>query len=539
MYNPTTIAELLKAKEGEQIQFKEAKHRFSFEEATKCCCGLANCGGGQLVFGISDKRPRQVVGSEAFAQPERVREGLMDKLRVMVDFALLEEEGKRVLLFNVAARPLGLPVQVDGVAWWYAGDSLIPMPEEVRRKVYAETGLDYSSSICPSATMADLEEGAINAFREKWVEKSGNRRLLTLSAEQLLCDCEAITDDGVTYAALVLFGKREALRRFLPQAELIFEYRSTDLAGPANQRVEFQEGFFSYFDRLWELVNLRNDKQHYQTGFFLGDISTFNERVVREAILNAVSHRSYQMGGSVFVKQYRERLTVESPGGFPIGISLSNILNRQLPRNRRIVEILALCGLVERSGQGMNLMYELSVKEGKELPDFTGTDDSFVSLTLHGLVLDPRMLALLKQIGAKRMELLSTEALLVINALYRGRPLAKNLRPCLKRLTEMGIVEQMGSNKYVLARGLYAAAGKAGVHTRRVGLDRGTNKELLFRHIREKGSQGAPFKELQQVLPGHNRRQIHSLLDELRREERIYCAGRTSAAKWFIVRLGE
>ena len=148
----------------------------------------------------------------------------------------------------------------------------------------------------------------------------------------------------------------------MPQAEIVFEYRSSDASGPANQREEFRSGFFSYYDRLWQLVNLRNDKQHYQEGFFVYDIQTFNERVVREVILNAVSHRNYQMGGSVFVRQYRDRLVVESPGGFPNGISLSNILNRQLPRNRRIAEILALCGLVERSGQGMNIIYEQSIK---------------------------------------------------------------------------------------------------------------------------------------------------------------------------------
>ena len=128
-------------------------------------------------------------------------------------------------------------------------------------------------------------------------------------------------------------------------------------------------GFFACYDRIWELVNLRNDKQHYQEGFFVFDIFTFNERVVREAILNAVSHRNYQFGGSIFVRQYRDRLVVESPGGLPFGITLDNILDRQLPRNRRIAEILSLCGMVERSGQGMNLMFELSVQEAKPLPD--------------------------------------------------------------------------------------------------------------------------------------------------------------------------
>lgn len=93
----------------------------------------------------------------------------------------------------------------------------------------------------------------------------------------------------MTYAALILFGKNAAIIKYLPQAEIIFEYRSSEASGPANQREEFKVGFFACYDRVWELVNLRNDKQHYQEGFFVFDIATFNERVVREAILNAVS----------------------------------------------------------------------------------------------------------------------------------------------------------------------------------------------------------------------------------------------------------
>lgn len=534
MYDPMTVEELLEAQEGERVQFKEAKNRFDFGKAVQCCCALANCGGGKLVFGITDKRPRQVVGSNAFDQPERTRKGLIDELKVMVDFQLYEYQGKRILVFDVAGRPLGLPVQADGMAWWYEGDSLVPMPEDIRRRIYAEAGFDFSSSVCPFASLNDLDETAIEAFREKWMEKSGNRRIQSLSREQLLRDCEAITDDGITYAALALFGKRESLGKHLPQAEIIFEYRSSDASGPASQREEFRIGFFACYDRLWELINLRNDKQHYQEGFFVYDIPTFNERVVREAILNAVSHRNYQMGGSVFIRQYRDRLVVESPGGFPTGISLDNILDRQLPRNRRIAEILALCGLVERSGQGMNLIYELSVKEAKQLPDFTGTDENFVSIALNGVVLDTKMLSLINQIGSERMETLSTGDFLVINALYHETGIPQNLRPRIKRLVELGIVEHIGRNKYVLARSLYTVVGKSGIHTRVAGLDRQTNKELLLMHIRKNGDQGTPFRELQQVLPAHSRGQIRTLLRELRQENRIYCEGHTSAAKWFF-----
>jgi ATP-dependent DNA helicase RecG len=532
VYN--TIDELLIAPEGEHFQFKEAKNRFDFSETIKICCALSNCGGGKFILGITDKRPRIVVGSEAFPQPEREREALMNKLRIRVDFQLYEYEGKRVLMFDVAGRPTGLPIQADGIAWWYLGDSLVPMPQDILRDIYAETGHDFSGDICPNATLQDLNEGAVESFRKSWLEKSGNSRVKNLTVEQLLRDCEAISDDGITYAALILFGTRKALGKHLPQSEIVFEYRSSDASGPAQQREEFRVGFFTCYDRLWELINLRNDKQHYQEGLFVFDIPTFNERVVREALLNAISHRNYQLSGSVFIRQYRDRLIVESPGGLPVGVTLENILDRQSPRNRRIAEILALCGLVERSGQGMNLIYELSIKEAKPLPDFHGTDASFVCITLNGIVIDKKMLSTINRIGNDRLESLSTDDFLVINALYHEKKLPSCLQSRLKRLIDLGIVEHSGRNRFVLARGLYEAAGKSGVHTRLTGLDRETNKELILKHLREKGKKGTPLKELHDVLPSHNRGQLQVLLRELRKDGQVYCTGKTSAAKWFI-----
>ena len=106
----------------------------------------------------------------------------------------------------------------------------------------------------------------------------------------------------------------------------------------------------------------------------------------------------------------------------------------------------------------------------------------------------------------------------------------------LNRLIELGIVEHIGRKKYVLARSLYAATGKTGVHTRHVGLDRDTNKELLLKHIRQNNEVGTPFKELQQVLPGLNRNQIQVLMRELKEDGKVVCKGKTSAARWFITK---
>ncbi len=127
----------------------------------------------------------------------------------------------------------------------------------------------------------------------------------------------------------------------------------------------------------------------------------------------------------------------------------------------------------------------------------------------------------------------SPDSDMAISAGRRDMPLDSHMQERLKHLTELGIVEHIGRSKYVLSRSLYSAVGKSGVHTRIVGLDRETNKELLLKHMREKGEEGASFKEFQQVLPNLNRDQITVLLRGLRRENRAYCAGKTSASRWF------
>lgn len=110
------ITWLLNAKESENTEFKEAKNSFEFDELVRHSCAIANRGGGYVVLGITDKRPRRVVGSNAFEQPERTRAGLMDRLRLRVDFHLLESDGKRVLVFDVPSRPVGMIIRYSVVA---------------------------------------------------------------------------------------------------------------------------------------------------------------------------------------------------------------------------------------------------------------------------------------------------------------------------------------------------------------------------------------------------------------------------------------
>lgn len=530
------IEDILVAKEGERFEFKAAGNRFSFTELQKYVSAISNEGGGGIVFGVSNDRPRKVVGSHAFEQPERTRKGLIESLRINVDFEVFNEgTDDRVLVFSVPSRPIGLPVQADGIAWWRDGDSLVPMPEDVRAKIYGESGLDFSAEVCKGATFADLDPDAIETFRRVWMEKRGNKRIANVSREQLLKDCEALNRKGeITYAALILFGTREALGEFLGNAETVFEYRASDASGPAGKREEFREGFFLYFDRLWELIDARNLKLPYQEGFFLYDVYAYNERAVREAVLNAVCHRNYQLPGSVFVRQYPDKIVFESPGGFIGGITPENVIDRQSARNRRLAEILGRCGLVERSGQGMNLIYEESIKDAKSLPDFDGTNDSRVRLTMGAVMVDDSIIRLLKAIGDKTLSSFATEDFIAVRSALTGERPTAAAKKRVPRLVALGVLERVGRTKVLVARQYYKAIGKGGSFTRLKGLDNDTNKALLKKHMKEMGNPGLRRSDFQFVLPALGIRQIQWLLKAMEANREVYVLGRTSAARWYL-----
>ena len=61
-----TIEEIVTAKERENFEFKTAANRFSYTELQKYASAISNEGGGKIVFGITDKRPRKVVGPKSF-----------------------------------------------------------------------------------------------------------------------------------------------------------------------------------------------------------------------------------------------------------------------------------------------------------------------------------------------------------------------------------------------------------------------------------------------------------------------------------------
>lgn len=538
---PISITQLeawLTENEDENLEFKSAAGGYSADTLLQYCTALANEDGGRIILGVSDKRPRQIVGTQAFLQHERTRAGLMEKLPLCIEADVVLHPNGRVLVFTVPPRPIGIPLKADGIYWERHGDSLRPMSEEKLKQIFNEAGHDFSADICPGTLLDDLDSNAIEDFRKRWIIKSGNPSMQQLTQEQLLRDAEAITDRGVTYAALILFGTAQGLGKYRPQSEVVFEYRTSEAAGPAQDRKEYRLGFFSFYDELWNTINLRNNKQHYQEGLFVYDIPTFEERSVREAVLNAICHRDYRLGGSIFIRQYPSRLEVVSPGGFPPGISPENILDRQNPRNRRIAEILAKCGLVERSGQGVNLMFELAIRQSKLLPSFDKSDQYQVALTLDGQVQDPRFVSFLEKVGRERNFTFGTQDLILLDHIHGDMKIPDKLRPRITNLVENGIIEPFGRGrgaKFILSRHFYAFVGRRGVYTRKRGLDRPQKKMLLLNLLQNCGANGCKLEELSQVHPELSRFQIHGLLKELKKERKVRSTGRTRAGRWYIV----
>jgi len=544
------LQHLIAGWEGECVEFKEANDNFSTSDIGKYFSALANEANlarldrAWLVFGVGN-RSRQIVGTSYRQDPNRL-DSLKHQIgqdtnpptsfRTIHDIAM---PGGRVLMFEIPPAPRGIPVGWKTHYYARDGESLTGLSLAKQDQIRTQSAKpDFSAELCPGLNLDELSPAAIAEFRHRWARRAPDLRIDAMSDPELLDAAELQADGQLTYAALVLLGTRAALGRHLPQAEFVFEYRSDESAGPAQDREEYRSGFLTYHDALWQKINLRNDRQSYQDDFFRYEIPTFDEGAIREALLNALAHRDYRLSGSVFVRQYARRLEVVSPGGFPNGITAENIADQQNPRNRRLAEALGRCGLIERSGQGVNLMIESAVRQTKPLPDFSGSADHEVRLILAGTVQNPAFIRYIERLGEDLLRTFSTDDFLTLDALSRDEKLPQRLRTRLPRLIELGAIESQGRGRgirHFLSRSLFEEIGKPGAYTRRKGLDHETNKELLLRHLGDRPDEGAPMRDLEQVLPAQSTSAIRRMLHELRSDGRVELRGKKRGSRWFIL----
>jgi ATP-dependent DNA helicase RecG len=526
-----TIPQLKRLKESEdKVEFKEAKRNYSFagskttdqEERRRCFLGyvvaFANEGGGLLVFGMSDKPPRVVVGTD-FGKGKigELADETYARLGIRVRLEELYENGLRVLVTHIPSRPIGKLLKFEGVPLMRIGESLRNMSDEEMFSVLSEQEPDYSEKICQGLGMSDLDPEAIKRLKEAYARKQDNPQFLTLSDAQAISDLSLAKSGHLTYAALILLGKKAAIQQYLPQAIIQLEFRNTPSQINFDQRQTFDEAYFTLIDKLWEAVNHRNGKIPIQQGVFIFDIPFFNKEVIREAINNAVAHRDYRKTSEVVIRQYPNAMHIVSPGGFPLGVSLENLLVvNSTPRNRLLTDVLAKTGVVERSGQGIDKIYYQTLSEAKPEPDYTHSDNYQVELRLSAVVEDQAFALFIKEIQQGRNDegKLSIQDIVTLNRIRKGDE-KHSLNPLvLQKLSQEGLIEKVGktsAQRFILSKAYHVFTNKTAVYAAKKPLDDQQIGMLIGQYLSE--FEHAKMGDFQRLLQNYlSRDQVRYLV---------------------------
>lgn len=534
MYLPEDIDDILKNTENTALEFKEARTNFNDGDRSDYCAAIANMGGGKLLLGITNYR--EVVGTSVYQGAiNKISQQVYQQIGITISVEEVQHPKGRIVVFDIPPHPVGQRVRSGGNYTYPVrrGESLGEMDDATTRKILNEVQPDFSSSIIDQLTSTDLDEKAIENFRKRRAEKTGNAGLLTASLEHLLSDAELLRDDKLALAALLLLGKPEKITEFLPQAEIIYEWRGNPEQIHHDFRASWRAPYFSIYDEVWNTINARNIRVPYQEGFIQQEVLAFDEKACREAVNNAVAHRDYSIGGrSIIIYASPKTISVVSPGGFPNDITPENVLNAPPHwRNRLVAEAFERTKLVERSGQGIDNIFETSIRQGKGLPDFGGTDKNTVQINIPAKVQDAEFIKFLEKISNEQQIIFSFGELYELEKLRD-----KKVLPVLQhkeKFLKLGIIEKIGKTsgtKYILSRQYYFHEERPGVYTRIRGFNRESKKELILEHIRREGK--GRREDFLDAFPDLKPNDITNLLRELKRDKKIDREGSDRSGYW-------
>ena len=536
---PEQFERLLACREDCNLEFKKASHTFDSRDLRDYCAALANERGGKLVLGVRqrDDKTGEVTGTSAFLGTyNKCSNELLDELGIRVDIEELYCYGKRVLIFHVPSRETGTVIRSTGKYKipMRAGESLREMDDQTLKTIMNETSPDFSAQPVPSLALSDLDSSAITIIRQLCADHVKNTNFSNCSEQQLLIDLGLMSDNAINYAGLILLGSKQALDRLLPQSEIVLEWRQVPGKIPHDFRRNWRQSFLTIIDEIWRELEGRNIRMPFQQGFIQREIFAFDERSIREAVLNAVAHRDYAIGGQVtFVTASPDGFLIESPGGFLPGITPENAIFSRAWRNQRLAEVFEKAGLVERSGQGLDLIFEQSIRCGKGIPDLTKSTSHSVKLFIPALLKDPAFVLYLEKVTNDREILFSVEEMLELESI-RENGIASRVE-FAKKFLDLGIIEKHGRTKdarYMLAHSFYAHEGKRGVHTRLAGLKRSKSKELILEHIRKNGK--GRMEEFLQAFPELPYSTVRNIVQDLKAENQIDYLGSKRSGYWIM-----
>lgn len=454
-------------KETLQIEFKsDPVGGLSDKSVADAVVGLANAQGGVLYIGIDDNGTISGLRSGKWRNPKKAAAFISNYTvpPLLVETDLVPAEKDRWVLTIKVPKAQGLCATRDGKVLRRrikvdGRPENIPMfPQEYSGRLSELGLLDYSAQVLPESSYADIDAQERNRLRKLIRVNRSESALLELADEDLdkaLGVVRAV--DGKlrpTVAGLLLLGKKESIATLLPTSKVAFQVLTgTDV----RENIEVQPPLLSTFEELLYRFSAWNPEQEFQEGLFRVPVPEFSERAFREGIVNALCHRDYTRLGSVVVQVSNEGLLILSPGGFIDDITQDNLLTAD-PRGRNplLSDMFKRIGLAERTGRGIDRIFEGSILYGRPLPDYSESTSDSVHLFIPRMKADFNFHRLILSCRENHPELLTMSTLMILSLLRSERRLAL---PNLVELCHLSAVRVQRQIEILLKEGFIEAVG--------------------------------------------------------------------------------
>lgn len=548
--NIDDFAEILKIGESINTEFKswnkvsDMKKRINL--AVDELIAFANNKGGTLYFGVEDNG--EVTGCDGNYDLQNIIESIYEKTRpsIFVDPEEIEYNGKKVIALTVASDGI-THATTDGRCLKRLGKNSKPFyPDEMSNRYSEIQSSDFSGRILSDSTEDDINKLEVYKLKEKLKARNPESTLADMDDIAFLRDLALIKYDGnnikLTVAGLLFVGKEQSINRLLPQAEVIYLHYSETNLEEYDARLDMKAPIISVIDRLSEKIQDSNRIVNVQVGLFRLEIADFPEKVFQEALLNALSHRDYQSQGAVYVKHYPNKIVIENPGAFLDGITEENIITHpSVPRNKLIAETLQHLKYVQRTGQGVDIIFREMLSSGKPFPEYKSYNDA-VSLTIYSAVDD---VDFVKFIANEENELGRTFSLSELMVLRYLKDNSKITVPETERLIQgdrdqaqnacnnlkrYGLIELSG-NEYMFTAKIYDELKNSVDYTKDKAIQYIKAREMILEYIRDRGFIN---NELVRELCGFSQKQARIILQRMRKENLIELSEKGRYAKYII-----
>jgi len=342
---------------------------------------FANSDGGTVLIGVDERTQRTV---PVYADEVEVAlRAAVRECRPPVEARWHQAAAKEGLIFSIVVnRSPELHSLADGRVLIRAGRENRPLSgDEVRQLAATKSTGDFEAESAPGARREDFDEDVVETFCEHWQERQ--HREWTRSVDELLTAVGALDDEGhPTICGVLLFARNPQI--FLPQSGLTFVKfvgqvpRGEDGQPGYGRREEIGGPLPRIVQRTWEVLGEEMRTGAVVTGLERQERSEYPMAAVREALINAVAHRDYRLGGRrIEVRMFSDRMEITSPGGLPGFITVDNIVDEHFSRNPRLVSGLYQWGYIEELGLGVDLMIDEMLQAGHPPPKFRDTPYAF------------------------------------------------------------------------------------------------------------------------------------------------------------------